>query len=226
MIKAPSRENKTDELALELDLLKIGNKEKRLHFYQDDNHLGPLKPKYYEQFPSDHYFTIMFDSRTTVGINRTSELTYQKNGSDFYHLKPDASNKLYTLKKYTNDRTIIPDGTYAYIIVVDNENGVELRIGQAHHFYLNEKRFNHVIIAGEITFKKGETGSEIININDKSGGYHVRSCDLKIYQYKIECIQHAIKAVGLPIEKFHFVYNLNNEAVLKVVINNPRRGIK
>jgi hypothetical protein len=177
--------------------------EKKVYF-KDDTNLHSLDPL--KNLIQGQYFSMMFDSNNTKGINPTAEYIYQKNRQNWYRLIKNNDTNLYTLEKEYDKTIKVPNGLYEYLIIIKYNNKVcDLKIGKMAHFYLNDKLHNGLVVAGEICFKQiSEKGAEIEFINDKSGGYHLKDDDKPILEAKKFNILTAIQDVGLPVDKFVF----------------------
>jgi hypothetical protein len=185
-------------------MAKLRIKEKgEFHYYRDSNGFTPMyKPKLPEKMPEYSYFSIVFNSINTNCINQTSEDIYKKNGLRYFRLMRNSEGN-YILARNTDGLLSVPDGRYEYVIT-DDQNVCEMRIGKMPHYYLNAKRYNHVVLAGEIIFQAIGNAANLVEINDKSGGYHFADEDLAVFCLKLDSIRHAIEAVGLPFEKFKY----------------------
>lgn len=202
MIGAPDKSVQDEINNIEVKLNNLYLHRQRSHYYQDSNYFTPLISSPHHKLAPSIYFSIMFNSRTAASVNSTSEMIYKNKDCQYYKLVQLGDNK-YLLKSNLEVKLISPEGTYQYVIT--NEIGkIIIRIGRMPHFYLNEKRFNHVIVAGDIVFKRINGTSEIIEINDQSGAYHVKDFDKDIYELKLSSIKEAINKINIPLAKFKF----------------------
>jgi hypothetical protein len=178
------------------------NPESITHYFLDDNLMPPLHSPIIN-LPDNQHFLLMLDLFSTTSLNPVNEMIYERRGEIFHRLVR-FSNDSFGLIRNTDGQYFQPDGRYNYILeIVD---GIPtIRIDQQPHFYLNGKRFDHVLCAGEIEFTKTNNVSKVTCMNDKSGAYHLNFFqDESLKKAKLECIEKAIRAVGLPREVFTF----------------------
>ncbi len=184
--------------------------------HRDSNFQRPLQAKARSKtLPGDSsppLFTLMYDATTSSANNPVAEKVYQRekekyNESTFLSLVKHHENDTYHLQSNHSHSPIVPDGTYAYVIMPNNDGMLELRLGKKNHFYVAEKSRHKVVAAGDIHFTKltpTSATSDLDWITDFSGGYHIEENDAEFLAPKRESIKHAIVKVGLPLDKFHF----------------------
>jgi hypothetical protein len=194
------RDEKKDEID-DLNFQKLHINDKGIHYFKDDNKFTPLIPKVPERLSKGHYFSIMFDSRTSAKVNKISESIYRRNGLLYFNLVPMDGFNRFLLKKNNDGRLVIPDGRYMYIITQEGRK-CEMRVGVMPHYYLNDKRYNHLIIAGEIEFARNGAFAEVVSFNDQSGGYHIKEDDSNLSILKINSIEDALVELKLPMANF------------------------
>lgn len=202
MLGISTKSIKSENIGIEGKLSTLTLHQQKPHYFQDTNYFTPLVKVPPQRLAPGVFFSIMFDSRQTANVNQTSESIYLRNGCQYCKLVKLGPNSFLLINSKTRE-VISPEGVYQYIITTDN-NVTEVRVGRMPHFYFNDKRFNHVIVAGDVIFKKVNGTSAIFEFNDQSGGYHVKDLDEDIYKLKLATIKATIEAVGLPLDKFKF----------------------
>lgn len=164
--------------------------------------------------------TLLFHARkTSAAFTRTEQFIHSKyNGALYWTLTPYEHNR-YVLSKVDKPlESIVPNGSYIYVVLKDIHNQLSLRIGMGRHVFLAQpENIDNVVAAGDIKFSAppgNPHSAEITMFNNNSGAFHANVGDKSVYERRSEFILECLEAVGLPIDKYIDV-NLTCHRTLK-----------
>lgn len=161
------------------------------HYYHDTNLFTPMCSPNIANL--NQPFLIVVDPETSFSINPVNELIFQRTGDAHYRLivYPNGTYGLLSAMGRLNipvGNVIIPDGKYHFVICyIEEYKGLELKIGLKPHFYLNNKQHDHLVLAGEIIFKRIDDNTAIYTNLIILKSHESRLIPLKLHRTVILC---------------------------------------
>ena len=152
--------------------------------------------------------TLLFHARTTrAEFSRAEQSIHSRHsGVPYWHLCKPEEERYILLKNDSKQSRLVPNGSYIYVVIKDENNQLSLRIGMGRHVFLAQpENIDNVVVAGEIKFSAMPAiaqSAEIVTLNNNSGAFHAAIGDKSIYERRSEHVLHCLEAVGLPIDKF------------------------